>query len=103
MPDRPRPAARTADHVSHRLHPQPPLAVHQLADTSGQPGQTHQHGGVAATLNPGQGPLLLQTYIPQNDGALARALALPISRPGPQHPPHPNAKSPIGPGLPSSP
>jgi hypothetical protein len=95
MPHRPGPAAPTADHVGDRLHPQPQLAVDQLADTSGEPGQTHQHGGAAATLDPGQGPLLLQTYIPQNGGALAHTPGLPNSGPGPQHPPHPNAKSPI--------
>ena len=70
MTHRSGPAPPASHEISGRLHEQPQLAVHQLLSTDHEPGHPHKSCGTTATLNHRQGSLLLQTFNPQNGGAL---------------------------------
>jgi hypothetical protein len=67
--------------IGRSLHQQPQLAVHQLLGTHHEPGHPHKSGCTTVTLNHRQGSLLLQTYIPQNGGALAHTVGFPNQLP----------------------
>ena len=77
MTRRPGPTPATTDQISGRLHIQPHFAVHQLLGADHELGQPHQDSGTAATLDHGQGSLLLQTFNPQNGETLARVDGFP--------------------------
>ena len=61
MTDRSGPTLRTADDVDGRFYIQPQLAGDDVVSTDHEPGHANQDSGAAATLNYGQGSLLLQT------------------------------------------